>query len=59
MMGRWSLDPPDYPEPPEEDESWEDDVPDWWWETSYVDAADYDWNEARYVEWCEEVAATS
>lgn len=54
-MGRWSLDPPDYEEPLEGDENWEDEMPDWWWETSYVDTADYNWNEARYVEWLETI----
>ncbi len=55
-MGRWSTDPDDYDEPPEDD-PWEDDVPDWWWETSYASAADYDWNEARFIEWCEDQIA--
>ena len=39
----------------EEDYHWEDDVPDWWWDSAYVDAADYEWNEARYLEWCGEI----
>lgn len=58
-MGYYSGPYWDGEEPPEGDEDWEDDVPEWWWETSYVDAADYDWNEARYIEWLESVAAAS
>lgn len=48
------FDPADYEEPPEPT-PWLDEAPEWWWDSNEVDADSYNWNEARYLDWCEEM----